>query len=61
MNTYSTVSTDDWGTYERNLRVGEHEIGKKNIQKIERKNLKLRIWIKRLTRKQFAFLNRKNA
>jgi IS1 family transposase len=31
--------TDDWGAYERNLETNEHEIGKQNTQKIERKNL----------------------
>jgi len=47
--------TDDWGAYERNLSSHEHEIGKKNTQKIERKNLNLRTWIKRLTRKTICF------
>ena len=42
--------TDDWGAYERNISTKEHEVGKKNTQKIERKNLNLRTWIKRLTR-----------
>ena len=41
--------------YERNLSANEHEIGKKNTQKIERKNLNLRTWIKRLTRKTICF------
>jgi IS1 family transposase len=31
--------TDDWRAYERNIPTNEHEIGKKNTQKIERKNL----------------------
>ena len=47
--------TDDWEAYERNLRAEEHEIGKKNTQKIERKNLNLRTWIKRLARKTICF------
>jgi IS1 family transposase len=47
--------TDDWGAYERNLPASEHEIGKTNTQKIERKNLNLRTWIKRLTRKTICF------
>ena len=47
--------TDDWGAYERNMPASEHEIGKKNTQKIERKNLNLRTWIKRLTRKTICF------
>jgi len=47
--------TDDWGTYKRYLDSKEHEIGKANTQKIERKNLNLRTWIKRLTRKTICF------
>jgi len=47
--------TDDWGAYERHLDSNKHEIGKKNTQKIERKNLNLRTWIKRLTRKTICF------
>ena len=31
------------------------EVGKQNTQKIERKNLNLRTWIKRLTRKTICF------
>ena len=42
--------TDDWGAYERHLDTGKH-----NTQKIERKNLNLRTWIKRLTRKTICF------
>ena len=47
--------TDDWGAYERNLETNEHEIGKQNTQKIERKNLNFRTWIKRLTRRTICF------
>ena len=47
--------TDDWGAYERNLPAEKHEIGKTNTQKIERKNLNLRTWIKRLARKTICF------
>ena len=47
--------TDDWGAYERNLPASDHEIGKTNTQKIERKNLNLRTWIKRLARKTICF------
>ena len=47
--------TDDWGAYERNLDKNQHEVGKKNTQKIERKNLNLRTWVKRLTRKTICF------
>ena len=47
--------TDDWGAYKRNLNEDEHEIGKRNTQKIERKNLNFRTWIKRLARKTICF------
>nr|WP_221902064.1 IS1 family transposase [Bathymodiolus platifrons methanotrophic gill symbiont] len=58
----SRYYTDDWGAYERNLDVNEHEIGKQNTQKIERKNLNFRTWVKRLTRRTICFFqNRTNA
>lgn len=47
--------TDDWGAYERHLDAGSHRIGKRNTQKIERKNLNWRTWIKRLARKTICF------
>ena len=47
--------TDDWGAYERHLEADKHEIGKRNTQKIERKNLNFRTRIKRLTRKTICF------
>ena len=47
--------TDDWGAYERNLDQEKHKIGKENTQKIERKNLNFRTWIKRLARKTICF------
>jgi insertion element IS1 protein InsB len=47
--------TDGWGAYERHLDADKHEVGKQNTQKIERKNLNLRTWIKRLTRKTICF------
>lgn len=47
--------TDDWGAYERHLEAGKHEIGKIKTQKIERKNLNFRTWIKRLTRRTICF------
>jgi len=31
--------TDDWGAYQRHLNSDKHEVGKRNTQKIERKNL----------------------
>jgi IS1 family transposase len=34
--------------YERHLDPDKHEVGKQNTQKIERKNLNFRTWIKRL-------------
>ena len=47
--------TDDWGTYQRHLDAKQHEIGKDNSQKIERKHLTLRPRIKRLGRKTLCF------
>ena len=52
--------TDDWGAYERHLEAKKHEIGKRNTQKIERKNLNLRTWIKRLTRRTICFSKKEN-
>ena len=43
--------TDDWGAYKRHLHTERHEIGKTNLQKIERKHLTLRTRIKRFARK----------
>ncbi len=31
--------TDDWGAYQRHLETDKHETGRRNTQKIERKNL----------------------
>lgn len=47
--------TDDWATYERHFEAEQHTVGKANTQKIERKNLNLRTWIKRLARKTICF------
>ncbi len=47
--------TDDWGAYERHIDSNMHEIGKRNTQKIERKNLNFRTRIKRLTRRTICF------
>lgn len=47
--------TDNWGAYTRHLDENTHCIGKKNTQNIERKNLNLRTWIKRLARKTICF------
>ena len=53
--------TDDWGAYQRHIPASQHEVGKKNTQKIERKHLTLRTRIKRLTvllARLFVFLSR---
>ena len=47
--------TDGWGAYERYLDSEQHEVGKANTQKIERKHLTLRTRIKRLVRKTICF------
>jgi len=47
--------TDDWGSYDRCLEADEHEAGKSNTQKIERKNLNFRTRIKWLARKKICF------
>ncbi|MFK0569777.1 IS1 family transposase, partial [Endozoicomonas sp.] len=51
----SLFYSDDWGAYERNIAPEKHEIGKRNTQKIERKNLNFRTWIKRLAKKSICF------
>lgn len=50
--------TDNWGAYQRHLKPDNHEISKRNTQKIERKNLNFRTWIKRLNRKTICFSKR---
>jgi insertion element IS1 protein InsB len=47
--------TDYWGAYTRHLDADEHQAGKRNTQKIERKHLTLRTRIKRLARKTICF------
>ena len=47
--------TDYWGAYTRHLDADEHQAGKRNTQKIERKHLTLRARIKRLARKTICF------
>jgi IS1 family transposase/transposase-like protein len=47
--------SDDWGAYSRNLPASSHYIGKDKTWKIERKNLNLRIHIKRLNRKTICY------
>lgn len=47
--------TDGWGAYERHLPTEKHKVGKKKTQRIERKHLRLRTRIKRLTRNTICF------
>jgi insertion element IS1 protein InsB len=47
--------TDYWGAYTRHFDADEHQPGKRNTQKIERKHLTLRTRIKRLVRKTICF------
>ena len=47
--------TDGWGAYKRHLDAEQHQVGKANTQKIERKHLTLRTRIKRLVRKTICF------
>ena len=47
--------TDYWGAYTQPLDPDEHQLGKRNMQQIERKHLTLRTRIKRLTRKTICF------
>ncbi|MGZ8225346.1 MAG: IS1 family transposase, partial [Methylococcaceae bacterium] len=46
------------GAYGRHWDAKPHQVGKRNTQKIERKNLNLRTWIKRLARKTLCFFKR---
>lgn len=47
--------TDGWGAYERKLDPNQHQVGKANTQKIERKHLTLRTRLKRLVRRTICF------
>lgn len=47
--------SDGWGAYERKLAPTQHQIGKANTQRIERKHLTLRTRIKRLARRSICF------
>ena len=47
--------TDYWGAYTRHIDLEEHQPGKRNTQKIERKHLTLRTRIKRLARQTICF------
>ncbi len=47
--------SDNWTSYKKYIEEKKHKIGKKNTQKIERKNLTLRTRIKRLARKTICY------
>lgn len=47
--------SDNWTSYKKHIEKDKHKIGKKNTQKIERKNLTLRTRIKRLARKTICY------
>jgi insertion element IS1 protein InsB len=47
--------TDGWEAYERYIAPEQHEVGKENTQKIERKPINLRTRIKRLVRRTICF------
>ena len=47
--------TDGWGAYERHIPLEQHEVGKRKTQRIERKHLRLRTRLKRLTRKTICY------
>jgi insertion element IS1 protein InsB len=51
----SRYYTDDWGAYGCHLDAGKHEVGKRSTQKVERKNLNFRTWIKRLAHRTICF------
>ena len=51
----SCYYTDYWGAYTRHVETDQHQPGKRNTQKIERKHLTLRTRIKRLVRKTICF------
>lgn len=50
-----TYYSDNWTSYKKYIEEKKHKIGKKNTQKIERKNLTLRTRIKRLARKTICY------
>jgi insertion element IS1 protein InsB len=47
--------SDKWGAYRRHLPAEQHTVGKRYLQKIERKHLTLRTRLKRLTRQSLCF------
>jgi insertion element IS1 protein InsB len=52
----SKVYADGNYVYEKILGADKVKVGKWNTQKIERKHLSLRTWVKRLARKTICFL-----
>ena len=48
---------DDWGAYQRHLETDKREIGKRNMQKIERKNLTIVFGSSDLRAKPYASQN----
>lgn len=49
------ITTDDWGSYDREVPAERHLTGKIFTQRIERHNLNLRTHIKRLARKTICY------
>ncbi len=49
------ITSDDWGSYAREVAKEKHLTGKLFTQRIERNNLTLRTRIKRLARKTICF------
>lgn len=47
--------SDRWGAYRRHLPAEQHTVGKRYLQKIERKHLTLRTRLKRLARQSLGF------
>lgn len=53
--TIGMITSDNWGSYTREVPQDKHLTGKIFTQRIERNNLTLRTRIKRLTRKTICF------
>lgn len=51
----SKFYSDGWGAYTRKLEPDQHQVGKANTQRIERKHLTWRTRIKRLARRTICF------
>ena len=52
--------TDHWAAYAKYIPSDQHQIGKDNTWKIERKNLNFRTHIKRLNRRTICFSKNEN-